>query len=75
VRHHDGGAVRVAERDVHDLPVPAGGAEGGARDPDRSWCNELGEVTERVVLGVPGDGVARSDGDDAGARVSACTDK
>ncbi len=31
-----GRAVAVAERDVHDLPVPAGGAERGAGDPRRA---------------------------------------
>src|SRR5207302_4016321 len=67
VRDQHRAAVRVAERHVHDLPVPPRGAERGAGDAHRPRRYEPGQVAERVVLGVLGHGVAGADGDDGGA--------
>ena len=67
VRDQHGRAIRVPERDVHNLAVPSSGAERGAGDAHGARLDEPGQLPERVVLGVGSDRISRADGNDAGA--------
>jgi hypothetical protein len=64
------GAVRVAERDVHELTVPPRGAERRAGDAHRPWSYELAQVPDGVVLGVGGHGAVIVDREQPGAGVA-----
>ena len=66
VDEHDGRAVRVAERDVPDVPLD------GRADPHRARLDELRHVAEHVVVGLARRLARRRvDRHDAGARVAA----